>query len=695
MSFNFEDEYQDYYTKKRARKAQPRTNNNSLGSVDSFDMLTNANASWNDDHEGSLTSRRREFYLTRQVKNEWTQAMFRKALIKIRGILLWKSMVDDIRLYGTKSNSLCSYNSCKSNISCLLKSKSTSNESEKSMEIKIKNKVFHPSSKFKQIWNILLLFFLIYTFTVVPLEVAFMEETIGDRWFWINTTCDLFFLFDVLINLNTAIYDSRGKLKTSRLIIFKDYLKGMLIIDIISIFPFYLLSLGSASGANRFVRLLRMTKLTKLVRAKKLASIVKSLTGSEKLDNFLDNYQGARILGLFMIVAIMTHFVACIWIFSAKLDSYSPRTWIVRNGLIDYPNSRIYLASIYWAVTTLATVGFGDISPLTENEILITMFWMLFGISSFSFSMGTLASALSSLDEKGAIIKTKLRHIELFANDIKLPKNLTKQVTKKAKEYLREIALDDKERSNLITTIPKNLRYEIGKAMFDNAIEKVHFFKKKDEALIADIVPRLTRLEFQEREIIYKKNDYADNMYFIVQGRVCYVYGPKHFTFKTMVDGSYFGEIELLSQKPREFSVMTKKWCILLVMKKNIFEMMLEQYPKVAQEIKKIAAERYKKNIQARKDIIDLLDVVELRKENTLKQLAGTKKIKRRRTLSGDVTPMLGDTMNFSNFDVKKEIISITENVEALDSKLLKAVKLLENTPNIARKLPPLHPKVK
>ena len=57
---------------------------------------------------------------------------------------------------------------------------------------------------------------------------------------------------------------------------------------------------------------------------------------------------------------------------------------------------------------------------------------------------------------------------------------------------------------------------------------------------------------------MYKKHEYADEMYFIIAGRVTFVYGQKNFIFKTMPEGSYFGEIELLDLKPRDFTVMTE-----------------------------------------------------------------------------------------------------------------------------------------
>ena len=53
--------------------------------------------------------------------------------------------------------------------------------------------------------------------------------------------------------------------------------------------------------------------------------------------------------------------MGCIWVYSARIESYSYKTWVVRNGLIDEPRSRIYLAAMYWAITSITTVGYGDI----------------------------------------------------------------------------------------------------------------------------------------------------------------------------------------------------------------------------------------------------------------------------------------------------------------------------------------------
>ena len=42
----------------------------------------------------------------------------------------------------------------------------------------------------------------------------------------------------------------------------------------------------------------------------------------------------------------------------------------------------------YYAITTLSTIGFGDLSPSTYYERLIACFILLIGVALFSFVMG-------------------------------------------------------------------------------------------------------------------------------------------------------------------------------------------------------------------------------------------------------------------------------------------------------------------
>lgn len=74
-----------------------------------------------------------------------------------------------------------------------------------------------------------------------------------------------------------------------------------------------------------------------------------------------------------------------------------------------------YLLAIYFVVTTISTVGYGDISATTTPERIFVICLMLFGVSFFSFMSGALSSIISNYDSSQAELQEKL----LFLNKLR------------------------------------------------------------------------------------------------------------------------------------------------------------------------------------------------------------------------------------------------------------------------------------
>jgi hypothetical protein len=64
--------------------------------------------------------------------------------------------------------------------------------------------------------------------------------------------------------------------------------------------------------------------------------------------------------------------------------------------------SDLYICSVYFVVTTVLTVGYGDIVAQSMLEKVFCIILMLIGVLSFSFSTGTLSAIIQSVDERDA-----------------------------------------------------------------------------------------------------------------------------------------------------------------------------------------------------------------------------------------------------------------------------------------------------
>ena len=71
------------------------------------------------------------------------------------------------------------------------------------------------------------------------------------------------------------------------------------------------------------------------------------------------------------------------------LSYYALEDYVKDKGLSELkPMYDQAIIVMYWAFTTLSTVGFGDYNPRSDSERLMCAFFMLFGVAIFSYIMG-------------------------------------------------------------------------------------------------------------------------------------------------------------------------------------------------------------------------------------------------------------------------------------------------------------------
>ena len=142
------------------------------------------------------------------------------------------------------------------------------------------------------------------------------------------------------------------------------------LIDLAAILPFYLAT-GLDLRSIRVVRLLRLFRLLKLVRY------------SSAIQRFHVAFLIAKEeLLLFFMVSLMLFFFAAVGIYYFENEA-QPELF-----------SSVF-HSLWWAVVTLTTVGYGDTYPVTVGGRLFTFFVLMVGLGTIAIPAGIVASALS------------------------------------------------------------------------------------------------------------------------------------------------------------------------------------------------------------------------------------------------------------------------------------------------------------
>lgn len=101
------------------------------------------------------------------------------------------------------------------------------------------------------------------------------------------------------------------------------------------------------------------------------------------------------------------------------------------------PDNEQYLTAFYFTITTITTVGYGDISGGTMAEKVGAIFLMLLGVISFSFATASLSSIFAAFDSNESILRDKFSLLRKMQYEHGIPLNLCSDIVKNLKSTYR------------------------------------------------------------------------------------------------------------------------------------------------------------------------------------------------------------------------------------------------------------------
>lgn len=216
---------------------------------------------------------------------------------------------------------------------------------------------------------------------------------------------------------------------------------------------------------------------------------------------------------------LLNHISCCLWFLIAKLDDMNPDTWVARQHLVDENVLVIYVQAFYWSFQTLSTVGFGDINAKTTQERIYAMIWMIVGICFYSYMIGNMTNLIASMDSSSEELITKLSILKEFKKRTKMNNRLFLKIKRHLENNSKAVnnfILQDK----LLNDLPLSLRSQVIACTHGEIIERVYFFKEKNQDFLMSIMIELRPLRLQTGDVIYHNKDHGEEIYFISEGKV-------------------------------------------------------------------------------------------------------------------------------------------------------------------------------
>ena len=205
----------------------------------------------------------------------------------------------------------------------------------------------------------------VYNFAMVVLIVVWMvplwfKEEIA-AFIVLDRACTAIFIVDYLLRWATADF----KLKRGKASFLLYPFTPMAILDLVSFLPSFV-AVNSSFKAIRFLRVLGALRAFKLVRH------------SKSIRMLLDAaYEQRMPLLVTLVLATIYVFVCATVMFNIEPDTYET-----------------FIDALYWAVISLTTIGYGDITPATGIGRVVAMVSALVGVAIIAFPSGIIAAGV-------------------------------------------------------------------------------------------------------------------------------------------------------------------------------------------------------------------------------------------------------------------------------------------------------------
>ena len=514
--------------------------------------------------------------------------------------------------------------------------------------------MMHPLGTFHVRWDSAMVVVILLCVVMTPFQMAFPARGCVNPWSdpmeLFNLALDLVLLGDCVITFNTAIW-VQGALVKKRRTVAEHYVRGWFLLDFAASVPFNhilnaLAGCKDGSGALRslsfLIKILKTMKMVRLLRIIRLVKLMRTMDqwgdSAPSESTFTDAIRFSRLV---LFIMVLSHLAACVLVIIADpnrpdvLDG-SKRSWVTnyyqqscfvpiarqneeRDGGISGAGTecakpttlRLYTIALYWAVTTLTTVGYGDVSPHSSEEMLWSIIVQFVGTCSLGYIMGEVTAILTQEDKSAEMIREKIDAINAYMRFRKLPVALQARIRNHYSHMWKRTTVWDEPQ--ILEELPRTLRAEVLESINTARLQGITFIydlgNVGDEAT-AQLSLRLTPQLAHRHEPVVRENHFGNDLYIMSSGRGDALFHDAavgealscdpNVIVRTYETGDYFCEYALFlaHEAKHPFTVRARNTCELFTLNRKALVYLAEHFPNVEARFLQLCEKRHAEMIQ-------------------------------------------------------------------------------------------------